>query len=158
MKTFILRTQTNLDAMLRALDDPKTGWKAASEAGKPWQTTIEPEKVKRSLSANSRYWAGPLKDIERDATYDGQHFRAEVWHEHASELFLPDEADFDFDPSHVTDPGTYQKWEYPPMLKHRRLLGSTTQLTPKGFAIYQERMEAYFASPPFNVTFTEREL
>lgn len=157
MKFFILRTPINHAALYKFLDDPQTGWKAAAASGKPYQVVIEPEKKKRSIPANARYWAGTLKDIERDARYEGQAYRAEIWHEHASELFLPDEADFDFDPSHVTDPDSYRKWEYPPMLKHRRLIGSTTQLTQKGFSFYLLRTESYFASPPFNVRFTEPE-
>ena len=150
MRTFVLRNTMNRFHLDKYLE----GWVEAEQSGKPWQVDIGPEKKVRSLSANARYWAGTLKDIERDATYEGQHYRAELWHEHASELFLPDEADFDFDENHVTNPNKYRKWEYPPMLKHRRLIGSTTQLTVKGFAVYQERVEAYFASPPFNVIFT----
>lgn len=154
MKTFIIREPTHLGTCIAYI----TGhWSNAASSGKPIQVVVEPEKKKRSLSANARYWAGPLKDIERDAMYEGQHYKAEVWHEHASELFLPDEADFDFDPEHVTNPDTYRKWDYPPMLKHRRLIGSTTQLTPKGFTFYLSRVEPYFAHPPFNVTFTEPE-
>jgi hypothetical protein len=154
---FVLREPLHHATLYKYLADPVTGWEAAALAGKPLQVIVEPEKKKRSLSANARYWARPLKDIERDATYDGQHYRAELWHEHASELFLPDEAEFDFDPSHVTDPDTYRKWEYPPMLNRRRLIGSTTQLTPKGFSIYLEKVQAHFSARPYCVTFTERE-
>jgi hypothetical protein len=96
-------------------------------------------------------WAGPLKDIERDAWFRGRQYRAEIWHEHFKEVFLPDETDPDFDPSHVVD--GYRKWDMNPWNGNRQLVGSTTQLTDKGMRIYLLQIEAE-AATEYGVTFT----
>ena len=112
------------------------------------------EKVKkRKQSMNSAMWAGPLRVIERGGWYQGCQYRAEVWHEHFKELFLPDENAPDFDPSHVVE--GYRKWDYDPWKGTRILVGSTTQLTDPGMHVYLLRMEAE-AATEHGVTFGAR--
>ncbi len=94
----------------------------------------EPVKA-RSLDANARMWVGPLADIAAQAWYNGKQYSALVWHDTYKRLYLPEE----FDPE-LTLEG-YRKWDFDregiPVL-----VGSTTQLTKRGFAIYLEQIYA----------------
>ena len=94
----------------------------------------EPVKA-RGPDQNSLMWVGPLADIEAQAWVDGRQFSAEVWHEHFKRKYLPEE----FDPE-LTKEG-YRKWDYTPA-GERVLIGSTTQLTKRGFSQYLEQIEA----------------
>ena len=94
----------------------------------------EPVKA-RGPDQNSLMWVGPLADIEAQAWVDGRQFSAEVWHEHFKREYLPEE----FDPE-LTKEG-YRKWDYTPA-GERVLIGSTTQLTKRGFSQYLEQIEA----------------
>lgn len=103
------------------------------------EVVIREQKKIRGLDANGRMWAGPLKDIAEQGYVDGKRFSAEVWAEFFKKCNLPDPDDPDFDPTHVKD--GYLKWGYTPD-GDRVLIGSTTQLTAKGFAIYLQKMES----------------
>lgn len=94
----------------------------------------EPVKM-RGPDQNSLMWVGPLADIAAQAWVDGRRFSAEVWHEHFKRQYLPEE----FDPE-LTKEG-YRKWDYTPD-GERVLIGSTKQLTKKGFSQYLEQIEA----------------
>lgn len=120
---------------------------------KPLEVIIREEKPHRRQTLNAAMWAGPLADIERDGWYGGRQYRAEVWHEHFKELFLPDPADPEFDTAEVVD--GYQKWEVDPWSDRRVLVGTTTQLTDRGMRLYLQKMEAH-AAQEYGVTFTER--
>lgn len=98
----------------------------------------EPVKV-RGLDANARMWVGPLADIAAQAWVSGRQYSAEVWHEHLKRMYLPEE----FDPELTKD--GYQKWDYTPS-GERVLIGSTTQLTKRGFAEYLQQVEAFGGS------------
>lgn len=98
----------------------------------------EPQK-QRTPTQNERMWAGPLRDIAEQAYVEGSTFSAEVWHEHFKEQYLPEEYD-----EELCREG-YRKWDYSPSGK-RILVGSTTQLTTKGFADYMEQVYAFGAS------------
>lgn len=119
----------------------------------PIEVVIREPKKKRKLSMNDAMWAGPLRDIEREGWYQGHQYRAEVWHEHFKEMFLPDENDPEFDPSHVLE--GYQKWGTNPWTGARVLVGSTTQLTDPGMRLYLLQMEAE-AATEHGVTFRPR--
>lgn len=121
----------------------------------PVEILVREEVKKRKLTLNALMWAGPLADIERDGWVQGRQFRAEVWHEHFKELFLPDEMAPDFDPTHVLD--GYRKWDIDPWKGTRVLVGSTTQLTDKGMREYLLKMEAE-AATEYGVTFTDQSL
>jgi len=94
----------------------------------------EPVKA-RGMDQNALMWVGPLADIAAQAWVDGRQFSADVWHEHFKREYLPEE----FDPE-LTKEG-YRKWDYTPA-GERVLVGSTTQLTKRGFSQYLEQIEA----------------
>ncbi len=105
---------------------------------KPLEVIIREEVKMRGLDANARMWAGPLKDIAEQAYIEGRAYSAEVWHEYFKKEYLPEE----FDPE-MTREG-YRKWAVAPD-GARVLIGSTTQLTVKGFAVYLTQVEAFGA-------------
>ncbi len=84
-------------------------------------------------------WAGPLRDIAEQAWIEGRQHSAEVWHEYFKRELLPEE----FDPERCKE--NYAKWAYDPG-GERVLIGSTTQLTVKGFAEYLTAIEAFGAA------------
>lgn len=91
------------------------------------------EKVKaRNNDQNALLWAA-LNEIAAQAWVNGRQFSADVWHEHAKREFLPEQHE-----EGITREG-YQKWDYLPN-GERVLVGSTTQLTTKGFADYVEQV------------------
>lgn len=109
---------------------------------KPLEVVIrEPVKV-RKPDANARMWAGPLRDIAEQAWVNGRQFSAEVWHEHFKREYLPDFDALEFEL--LTKEG-YRKWDIDPA-GNRVLIGSTTQLTTRGFAAYLQQIEAEGAS------------
>lgn len=100
------------------------------------------EQVKqRGLDANALMWAGPLKDIAEQAYVGGRRYSAEVWHEQFKAEFLPEDDATDLCEL-VKDPIKWKKWDYTPN-GDRVLIGSTTDLTKKGFSQYLEQIHAY---------------
>ena len=115
-----------------------------TDPDKPLEVVVREEKRARKLDQNALMWAGPLRDIAEQAWVHGKQFSAEIWHEHIKREALPDETDpFSFHADHVKD--GYRKWDYTPK-GQRVLVGSTTQLTVKGFAHYLEQVYACGAS------------
>lgn len=108
----------------------------------------EPVKV-RGMTQNAKMWAGQLSDLSAQAWVNGRQYSAEVWHEYAKKEFLPDE-----DHPEISDlaKDDYRKWDLDPS-GNRILVGSTTQLTKKGFARYLQQLEAFGAG--LGVHFTE---
>jgi hypothetical protein len=123
---------------------------------RPVVVTLGEEAKPRKRTLNDAMWAGPLRDIERDAIHDGRHWDAKIWHEHFKEVFLPDDSELDFEPFHVVKPEAYRKWTTNPWTGARVLSGSTTQLTDKGMRVYLEKIEAH-AATEYGVTFTTRD-
>lgn len=101
----------------------------------PLEVVIREEVKKRGLDHNSAYWAGPLADIAAQAYIGGRTYSADVWHFHFKVLYLLEE----FDPELCL--AGYRKWDITPS-GERVLVGSTTQLTVKGFAQYLTQVEA----------------
>lgn len=93
----------------------------------------------RSMDANAAYWAGPLRDIAQQAWVHGRQYSAEVWHEQFKREYLPEAFDDGLCKAH------YRKWEITPK-GDRVLVGSTTQLTVNGFALFMQSVEALGAS------------
>ena len=106
------------------------------DAEKPLELVVREEVKKRKLDQNALMFAGPLKDISEQGYVDGRRYSVEVWHIYFKEKYLPDEYD-----AELCVKETYQKWEFDPAGK-RRLVGSTTELTVKGFAQYLEQVYA----------------
>ena len=97
----------------------------------------KPVKV-RGMDQNALMWVGPLADIAAQAWVAGRQYSAEVWHENFKRDYLPEEYD-----EELTKDG-YRKWDMTPN-GERVLIGSTTQLTKKGFSQYLTQVEAFGA-------------
>lgn len=89
----------------------------------------------RKLDQNSLMWAGALKDIAEQAWVNGRTYTAEVWHEHFKREHLPEQFE-----DGITKEG-YIKWSILPN-GDKVLIGSTTNLTVKGFSEYLEKVHA----------------
>lgn len=109
---------------------------APIDADKPLECVIREEVKARKPDQNALMWVGPLRDIAEQGYVEGRTFSAEVWHEHFKREYLPEE----FDPELCKD--GYRKWDYTPK-GERVLVGSTTDLTVRGFALYLKQVEAY---------------
>jgi len=132
-RTIFLRSQVQRDTLLALIPN------LPLDVAKPLMVTIETFKEKRKLDANAAYWAGPLRDISQQAWLDGRQFSPEVLHEYFKEQFLPEE--------YIEDECLkgYRKWEFDPA-GNRKLVGTSTMLTKKGFAIFMEQVTAFGAS------------
>jgi len=132
-RTIYLRSQVQRDTLLALIPN------LPLDDAKPLMVTIEAFKEKRKLDHNAAYWAGPLRDISQQAWLDGRQFSPEVLHEYFKEQFLPEE---DIDEECLKG---YRKWEFDPA-GNRKLVGTSTMLTKKGFAIFMEQVTAFGAS------------
>lgn len=108
------------------------------DAEHPLEVILREEVKARKPDQNALMWSGPLFDISEQGYVNGRTYTPEVWHEHFKAEFLPEE----FDPE-LTKEG-YRKYDYTPS-GARVLIGSTTELTIKGFAQYLERVIAFGA-------------
>lgn len=113
---------------------------------KPLEMVIREKPKVRGLDQNAKMWVGPLKDIAEQAwvKVDGKsrRFSDVCWHEYFKAEFLPEDDDPDL--AELAKEG-YRKWEIAPD-GSRKLVGSTTQLLTRGFALYLQRVEAHGAS------------
>lgn len=107
---------------------------------KPLEVLVREEVKARKLDQNSLMWAGPLKDIAEQAWIEKRQHSAPVWHEYFKQQFLPDF----YDPELCKDEG-YQKWAEGPG-GDQVLVGSSTDLTVRGFAQYLEQIHAFGAA------------
>lgn len=101
--------------------------------------SVVEKKQSRSTMQNNLYWA-VLQEISNQLEVNNKKFSADSWHEYFKQEYLPD-AVYEL----VKDPETYQKWEQLPN-GSRRLKGSTTDLTTKGFSEYMEQIYAFATS------------
>lgn len=106
--------------------------------GQELECVFRKEQKVRGMDANARMWVGPLKDIAEQAWVNGRQFSAEVWHEHFKRQYLPEDNDPEI---HLLAKEGYRKWDFDPA-GNRVLIGSTTQLLKRGFALYLQQMEA----------------
>lgn len=140
-RVIYLRTEVQRETLLNLVRN------LPLDEAKPLQVTVEEYRPARKQDQNALMWAGPLKDISAQAYVEGKRFTAESWHEMFKEEFLPDE----FDPEQCRD--GYVKYTIDPK-GNRRLVGSTTQLTVRGFARYLEQVLAFGGN--LGVEFSER--
>lgn len=131
-REFLLRSEIQVATLLALIPH------LPLDADHPLSVRIGEQVKVRGLDANARMWAGPLTDIAAQAWVAGRQYSAEVWHHQFKTGFLPEE----YDPE-LTKEG-YRKWDYTPA-GDRVLVGSTTQLTKRGFAQYLEQVEAFGA-------------
>lgn len=132
-RTMILNSEAVRGTLLAAIHN------LPIDADKPLQVTIEDWQPRRKLSQSALMFAGPLRDISEQAWIGGRQFSVEVLHEHCKREFLFEE----FDP--LLCKAGYCKWDYTP-LGERVLIGSTTDLTVKGFSLYLEAVHAFGGS------------
>jgi hypothetical protein len=111
---------------------------APIDMANPLEVVIREKQKVRKQSQNDLMWSRELKDISEQAYVNGRTYSAEVWHDFFKREYLPEEYD-----EELTKEG-YRKWDVDPN-GERVLVGSTTQLTTKGFSIYLEQVTAYGA-------------
>jgi len=106
---------------------------------KPLELVIREEAKPRKLDQNALMWAGPLKDIAEQGWINGHQLHIRAWHEIFKEAYLPEQHD-----PELTKDG-YVKWAFK-QNGDRILIGSTSDLTQRGFALYLEQVYADGAS------------
>jgi len=111
---------------------------------KPLEIVIREEQKIRKMDSNACMWACQLKCISEQAYVNGRTYSTEVWHEHFKEMFLPETFQSAEHQAEIVKEG-YRKYDISPSGK-RILVGSTTELTVKGFAIYLQQVEAFGAN------------
>lgn len=129
-RKILLRSELQRDSAIAALSN------APLDADKPLEFLLREEVKARKPDQNSLMWAGPLKDIAEQGYVKGRTYSAEVWHEQFKREYLPEE----FDPEQCKE--GYRKWDYTPN-GDRVLIGSSTDLTVRGFAIYLKQIEVF---------------
>jgi hypothetical protein len=106
---------------------------------KPLEFVLREAIKPRKMDQNALMWAGPLKDIAEQCWVQGRKFSVEVWHEHFKREYLPEQ----FQDGMTKE--SYQKWDMTPS-GERVLVGSSTDLTVRGFSEYLEQIHAYGGS------------
>ena len=141
-RTIRLIDDRRLDTAIVALQH------APIDPDKPIECVLREEQKARKLDQNALMWVGPLKDISEQAwlpdpeTGESRRYSDVCWHEMFKRLYLPE----DDDPRLAElAKENYRKWDITPK-GDRVLVGSTTQLTVKGFAEYLTQVEAEGAS------------
>lgn len=134
----LLRTEQNRDAAAAILEN------LPLDPDRPIEVMFREQVKVRTLDANARMWVGPLADISNQGWLRGQQFSPEGWHEMFKYMFLPEENDPDL-ATLVKDPEKYRKWAHTPT-GDRICIGTTTGLTPRGFALYVQQIEAFGAA------------
>ena len=142
-RVILLRTESDKRTAMTIIDN------APLDGIKPLQLTLGEEVKARKPDQNSLMWAGPLKDIAHQVYLDGRTYSPELWHEYFKKEYLPEE----FDPELCKE--GYQKWDYDPS-GDRVCIGSTTELTVKGFSQYLEQIYAFGAEQGVHFGVDER--
>lgn len=132
-QSVLLRTETQRDLVLARVKH------LPLYQDEPIEIVLRDPVKARGMDQNAAMWAGPLRDIASQAWVAGRQYCAETWHEQFKREYLPE----DFD-DELTKEG-YRKWDVTPG-GERVLIGSTTQLTKKGFSQYLTQIEAFGAS------------
>lgn len=109
------------------------------DSERPLEVVIRERVKARKLSQQALLFAGPMRDISEQAWFEGRQFSVEVLHDFCKRQFLPE----DFDPELCKE--GYVKWDIDP-LGERILVGSTTELTVRGYSDYIEQVYAFGAS------------
>jgi len=116
---------------------------APLDTEKPLEFILREEVKPRKMSQNDLMWACQLKCISEQAYVQGRTYSDVIWHEMFKEKFLPDETLFQTPEQRAEMvKEKYRKYDTRPDGK-RVLVGSTTELTVKGFAIYLQQVEAF---------------
>lgn len=147
-QTRLLAGEPQREAIIRLIQN------LPADAERPLEIVVRERQKTRSLPANARLWAGPLKDISEQAWIEGRQHSIQVWAEYFKENLLPEDGTPEADPTNGYVKDGYVKWVYGIDGK-RHLVGSTTQLTAKGFSEHVTMIEAFganlgvhFSAPP----------
>lgn len=127
----LLRTQLQVERAMAAL------MAAPLDPAKPLEFLIREEVKERKLTQQGLMWVGPLADMAEQILVEGRRYSAKIWHQHMKALYLPEEFDADLCTSE-----DYVKWEID-QSGDQVLVGSTTDLTTRGFSTYLEQVYAY---------------
>lgn len=106
---------------------------------RPIEVVFQEEQKKRKLDQQALLFSGPMKDISEQAWFEGRQHSIPVLHHWCKEQFLPEEYD-----QELCMEG-YVKWDFDPS-GNRVLVGSTKQLTVKGYSDYLEQVYAFGAA------------
>lgn len=115
----------------------------------PLEIVVREQIKGRRLDQNGLYWIR-VGEIASQAWLEGRQFDADTWHIFFRRELLPEE----FDPAMCRE--GYAKWSIDPG-GERVLVGSTTQLTVKGFSEYLEAVTAFGASYGVNFSASPNE-
>jgi hypothetical protein len=129
-RTIALRTRDIVDRAIAMLNS------IPIDPDKPIELIVREQVKARKPDQNALMWRGPLKDIAEQAYVVGRSYSAEVWHEHFKRQYLPEVYD-----DLLCKSESYRKWDITPG-GERVLVGSTTELTIHGFALYLTAIEA----------------
>ena len=111
----------------------------------PLEVVVRERQTARGLDANARMWVGPLKDIASQAWVAGRQHSDVIWHEHFKDQYLPEDGTPESLPENGLVKDGYRKWDWK-LDGTRMLVGSTTELTKRGFALYMTEVEAFGAN------------
>lgn len=137
-RTITIRDSRQIETLLNLIPN------LPIRAKKPIQVIIREEIKVRSMSANDCMWACQLKCISEQAYVQSRTYADTTWHEMFKDMYLPETF---LSPEHQAEivKDGYKKYDIRPDGK-RVLVGSTTELTTKGFSIYLQQVEAYGAN------------
>lgn len=127
----LLRTPLQVERAIAALRA------APLDPLRPLEFLIREEVKERKLTQQGLMWVGPLADMAEQIVVDGRRYSAKIWHQHMKEMYLPDA----YDPEMCASED-YVKWEFD-QSGAPVLVGSTTDLTTRGFGIYLEQVYAF---------------
>lgn len=109
------------------------------DPARPLELVVREAQKARKPDQQALLFAGPMRDISEQAWFEGRQYSVEVLHEYMKRQFLPE----DFDPEQCLE--GYMKWDIDPS-GERILVGSTKQLTVKGYSNYLEQVFAFGAA------------
>lgn len=115
---------------------------------RPLEVLIREPQRARKPDQQALLFAGPMKDIAEQAWFEGVQYPVEVLHYWCKKQFLPDE----FNAEECLE--GYVKWSTDPS-GDPVLVGSTKQLTVKGYSNYLEQVFAFGAA--LGVQFSTKE-
>ena len=130
----LLRTHLQVERAIAALIA------APLDALRPLEVLIREEVKERKLTQQGLMWVGPLADMAEQIVVEGRRYSAKIWHAHLKALYLPDCFDAELCASE-----DYVKWEFD-QSGDAVLVGSTTDLTTRGFAFYLDQVYAFGAN------------
>ncbi len=130
-RRLLLREPLQVERAIAALRE------APLDARHPVEFLLREEVKERKLTQQGLMWVGPLADMAEQIVVEGRRFSAKIWHEHMKQEYLPNE----YDPEMCASED-YVKWELS-MGGDQVLVGSTTDLTTRGFGIYLEQVYAF---------------